>query len=296
MKVFTIGSLNLDYVYQVDHFVCPGETIGSLGMNVFPGGKGLNQSIALARAGAQVIHVGKIGKEGSILRETLADSGVDVSKVAIGDGASGHAIIQVDKAGQNCILLYGGTNHQLDEAFIDEALLQCEKDDILLLQNEVNNLEYIMRRAHEKGMLIAFNPSPFDEHIQELPLSLVHWFLLNELEGMEISGQKEPEQIAAGIRRKYPDSAIVLTLGKDGVLYMDDTCCEKQGIFKVPVVDTTAAGDTFTGYFLAGISEGLPIKETLRIASLASSIAVSRKGAAPSIPWREDVFTNNENG
>lgn len=291
MKVCNIGSLNLDYVYQVVHFVRPGETIGSLGMQVFPGGKGLNQSVALARAGARVLHAGKIGAEGEILRTTLKEAGVDVSLIEVGEGASGHAIIQVDKSGQNCILLYGGTNQQLDREYIETVLSQCEAGDILLLQNEVNNLPLIMRLAHEKGMRIALNPSPFDDSLLQLPLEYVQWFVLNELEGMAVSGEKEPEKIVSGILGKYPDSAVVLTLGKDGVVYADKNVRERHGIYKVPVVDTTAAGDTFTGYFLAAIAEGLSVKEVLSRASRASSIAVSRKGAAPSIPLLKEVLS-----
>jgi ribokinase len=293
VKVCNVGSLNMDYVYHVDHFVRPGETIGSLGMQVFPGGKGLNQSVALARAGAQVLHAGKIGAEGKILRQILSDAGADVSLIHVGEGASGHAIIQVDQSGQNCILLYGGTNHQLDSEFINAALEKCETGDILLLQNEVNNLGLLMELAHQKGMRIAFNPSPFEESLLELPLEYVTYFLLNEIEGQAISGETDPEIIADGILRKYPGSKVVLTLGKDGVFYADADDRVRQGIFKVPVADTTAAGDTFTGYFLAGIADDLPVRENLRRASLASSIAVSRKGAAPSIPLLNEVLSSN---
>ncbi|MDD4494383.1 MAG: ribokinase [Eubacteriales bacterium] len=291
MKIYNIGSMNLDYVYQVEHFVRAGETIGSLGMQVFPGGKGLNQSVALARAGAKAAHAGKIGAEGEILRKTLSDAGVDVSGVVLGYGTSGHAVIQVDRRGQNSILLYGGTNRQMDPDFIEKALSGCKAGDILLLQNEVNNLRSIMESAHSKGLRIALNPSPFDDSVPELPLAYVRWFLLNELEGTALSGKEEPEAIASGILEKYPDSAVVLTLGGKGVLYADSQRRERFGVYDVPVVDTTAAGDTFTGYFLAGIAEDLPMREVLRRASLASALAVSRKGASPSIPLLKEVLS-----
>ena len=293
MKIYNFGSLNLDYVYQVDHFVKPGETISSVNMQVFPGGKGLNQSVALARSGAKVLHAGKIGEQGEMLLDTLTASGVDVSLIKTGDGATGHAIIQVDKNGQNCIVLYGGTNRQMDSEYIKFVLSGCKSGDILLLQNEINNLSSIIEQAHEKGALIALNPSPFDDSLLKCPLQYVRWFLMNELEGMAISNQKDPDAIVLAILAKYPGSAIVLTLGKDGVLYADKDCRERHGIFQVPVVDTTAAGDTFTGYFIAGVAQGLPIKEVLRHSSLASSLAVSRKGAASSIPSIEEVLNSS---
>lgn len=290
MKVCNIGSLNIDYVYTVDHFVQPGETTSSARMETFAGGKGLNQSIALARAGADVHHAGRIGQEGQFLKDTLCTSGVNVSMVQAVEGSSGHAIIQVDKNGQNCILLHGGANQMMDEAFVDRVLEQFQSGDILLLQNEINLLPYIVEKAYEKGMQIALNPSPFDGQLEHVALDYIRWFILNEVEGQAFTGASDPEQIAQRLLARFPNAGIMLTLGKNGSMYIDASQTVRQEIFQVETVDTTAAGDTFTGYFLAGIIQGLPMPAILRRAALASSIAVSREGASTSIPTLDEVM------
>ena len=131
MKIVNIGSSNIDYVYQMEHFIQPGETLGCAQLSIGCGGKGLNQSIALARAGAEVFHAGLIGREGAFLREKMEEAGVNVEFVRYGEGANGHAIIQVDKTGQNCIILYGGTNHQFTHALVDEVLSHFAAGDIV---------------------------------------------------------------------------------------------------------------------------------------------------------------------
>lgn len=290
MKVLNFGSLNLDYVYQVDHIIIPGETQSTKSRNTFCGGKGLNQSIALAKAGIPVYHAGQIGEGGEILLEACEKNGVHTDFIKKIDGPSGHTVIQVDKNGQNSILLFGGANRSITREFVDEVLGNFEKGDIILLQNEVNELDYIIDTAYEKGMMIILNPSPFDSALETCDLSKVSLFLMNEIEGFQITGEKEPEQILAKIKELYPKAKIVLTLGGDGSVYQDETGIYKQGIFKVKAVDTTAAGDTFTGYFISSILDGTPVEEGLKLAAKASAIAVSRPGATDSIPLREEVL------
>ena len=291
MKVLNFGSLNLDYVYQVDHIIIPGETQATKSRNTFCGGKGLNQSIALAKAGIPVYHAGQIGEEGDILLETCKANGVNTEFIKKVPGPSGHTVIQVDKNGQNSILLFGGSNRSITREFVDEVFANFEKDDILLLQNEVNELDYIIDSAYEKGMMIILNPSPYDSALDACDLSKVSLFLVNEIEGFQITGEKEPEKILAKIKEVYPKAKIVLTLGGDGSVYQDETGIYHQGIFKVKAVDTTAAGDTFTGYFISSILDGTPVQEGLKLAAKASAIAVSRPGATDSIPLREEVMS-----
>ena len=289
MKIYNLGSLNIDYVYSVPHFVRPGETLDSDKREVFPGGKGLNQSVALSKAGANVIHGGFVGDDGELLLETLKNAGVDTGRIAKASTASGHTIIQVDATGQNCIILFGGANRCFTPEYIEDVLGDAEEGDILLLQNEVNALTEIFRIAHQKKMQIAFNPSPYDKSILDLPLQYVSYWLCNEIEGEELTGERDPEKIIENLSARYPDSSIVLTLGKNGCKYKSkDTSCY-QPIFKVSAVDTTAAGDTFTGYFLSSLTKGIVPEEALKIASAASAIAVSRQGAASSIPTPEEV-------
>ena len=289
MKVLNFGSLNLDYVYAVDHMVTAGETLASRGMQTFCGGKGLNQSIALARAGVPVYHAGLIGEEGEILFETCRESGVNTAFIRRIPGKSGHTIIQVDRGGQNCILLYGGANRSMPREYVDEVLENFGKGDMVLLQNEINLLDYIINRAYERGMEIVLNPSPYDHHLDSCDFSRVSWFLLNEIEGWQVTGEKEPDHILAKLRELYPKARVVLTLGSEGSVYQYKEERYRQGIFKVEVRDTTAAGDTFTGYFIASILEGMSVPDGLRLAARASAIAVSRDGATSSIPMREEV-------
>lgn len=290
MKVLNIGSLNLDYVYNVDHVILPGETEATGGRNVFLGGKGINQSMALAKAGACVYHGGLIGEDGQPFLDACEEYGVNAEFIRKTEGPTGHTIIQVDKHAQNSILLYGGANQKLTEAFVDEVLAHFEKGDVLLLQNEVNLLPYIVDKAYEKGMQIALNPSPFNEKLDEVDMKKIGIFLLNEVEGGQITGLKDPDEILAKMREMFPHAKIVLTLGKDGAKYAEGEEVYYQPIFKVDAVDTTAAGDTFTGYFLAGLMEGMPVPEILEMSSKASSIAVTREGAVPSIPYRAEVL------
>lgn len=289
MKVLNFGSLNYDYVYDVDHMVRAGETLASSGMSVFCGGKGLNQSIALARAGAGVYHAGLLGTDGQKLLDACSENGVNTEYIRQLEEKSGHTIIQVDKDAQNCILLYGGTNRRMTKEYIDSVLNNFGKDDILLLQNEINLLDYVIDRAYEKGMTIVLNPSPFDEALHACDMCKISVFLLNEIEGEQMTGQTEPEKILCGMQEKYPEARIVLTLGGDGVAYRYHDTTHRQGIFRVRTVDTTAAGDTFTGYFIAGLLNGMDIPDILRRCAKASAIAVSRKGAVSSIPTAEEV-------
>ena len=187
MKILNFGSLNLDYVYAVDHMVQPGETLAASTMETYCGGKGLNQSIALARAGAEVYHAGLIGEEGEILRKAVADSGADTSCIETIAGKSGHTIIQVDQNGQNCILLYGGANRSVTREFVDRVISKFERGDILLLQNEINELSYIIDKAYERGLEIILNPSPYDQNLEGCDFGKISMFLLNEIEGEQIT-------------------------------------------------------------------------------------------------------------
>ena len=290
MRVLNIGSLNLDYVYSVDHIIQPGETESTGSRNIFLGGKGINQSCALAKAGVEVYHAGMIGADGTAFLDACKEYGVHSDYIKTVDAPTGHTIIQVDQNAQNSILLFGGANQMLTKEFVDDVLSHFGREDVLLLQNEVNLLPYIVNQAYEKGMQIALNPSPFNEKLDAVDLSKISIFLLNEVEGFQITGKQSPEEIVAELLHRFPEARIMLTLGKDGCVYADQNQKVHQPIFQVKAVDTTAAGDTFTGYFLAGLAEGLPMEEILRRSAKASSIAVSRPGAVPSIPYRQEVL------
>ena len=290
MKVLNIGSMNLDLVYSVDHIVQPGETEASFALDTFLGGKGLNQSMALAKAGVEVYQGGMIGEDGQPFLDACAEYGVRADYIRTVPGKSGHAVIQRDKNAQNCILLYGGANQLLTEEYVDSVLAGFGEGDILLLQNEVNQMPYIVEKAYEKGMQIALNPSPFNEKLEAVDMAKISFFLMNEVEGNQITGLTDPDEIIAEMLKRFPKAKIVLPLGKDGAVYADAGQKHFQPIFKVQAVDTTAAGDTFTGYFLAGLLDGMPVPDILKMSAKASSIAVTRAGAVPSIPYRNEVM------
>ena len=289
MKFLNFGSLNLDYVYQVEHMVGPGETLASADMQVFCGGKGLNQSIALARAGAEVYHAGLIGEEGRMLLEELQAAGVDCRFVRIIGERTGHAIIQVDETGQNCILLYGGANRCLSSEYIDEVLAAFGEGDVLVLQNEVNRLDEIVDKAYARGMEIVLNPSPFDDGLKAVDFNKISTLILNEVEGEQMTGETEAAKAAEQLSLRYPKLCVVMTLGEGGASIKRDVRFCHEPAFRVDAVDTTAAGDTFTGYFLAAQAEGMEDSMCLQLAQKAASVAVTRQGAAPSIPLREEV-------
>lgn len=290
MKILNFGSLNIDNVYSVPYFVRPGETLSSCSLSHFCGGKGLNQSIAFAKAGADVFHAGCIGTDGKMLTDMLLSNGVDVSCVNILENeVTGHAVIQVNADGENCILLHGGANRSITEQFIDKVICGFEKQDAVILQNEVNNIGYILKQAKKRGMTTVLNPSPFNGEINALDLSLIDFLIINETEGKEISGKTQSDDIIENLLCRFPDMKIILTLGKDGAVYADADSRYFQPIIESPVVDTTAAGDTFTGFFFTALFEGNSPQYALLLATAASSVAVSRAGAAVSIPARAEA-------
>lgn len=245
-------------------------------------------------------HAGSIGQDGMFLLDMLKDAGANTDFVKILDTVrTGNAIIQNDKSGDNCIILYGGANQAITREQVDEVMSHFESGDYLVLQNEINELGYIVEKAHEKGMIIVLNPSPMNEKILALPLDVINYFILNEVEAAQILGKEDKgeeswEQIADDLLKKFPQATIVLTMGSEGSVFKNqkETVC--QSIYKVQAVDTTAAGDTFSGYFIGGILGGLSAKEAMDQASKASAIAVTRKGAAPSIPLLAEVQNYNK--
>lgn len=294
--IINFGSLNIDYVYLVDHFVQPGETLQTENMSIYPGGKGLNQSIAIARAGGNVLHAGKYGEGGQFLYELLKYNGVDVSYLDRTNKSNGHAIIQVDRHGENSILLYRGTNGEIDKKYINRVFKEMQGDEIILFQNENSLVEYAIKQAKEKGCKIIFNPAPMNDDVLKYPLELVDILIVNQTEGKMLSGKQDPNDILQILKYKYPKAKIILTLGGDGAWFCDKENCYHIRSYKAEkVVDTTAAGDTFIGYYLAYIDSGIDDKRALTTAAKAAAIAISRKGAATSIPTHNEIMTYHAN-
>ena len=295
MRILVFGSLNIDRTYAVDAFVKPGQTISAHRMDEYCGGKGFNQAVALRRAGNEVCFAGAVGADGGILLEALKHNGIDHHLVKQTDGATGHAVIQLDAQGSNCIVILAGANGTISEADVEKALAGFGAGDLIVLQNEISCVPQIIEHAHQKGMIVVLNPSPYNERIGRCNLSFVDYLLVNEEEGAALSGQNEPGDMLDTLHARYPAMNIVLTLGEQGAMYESKAGQRSQcGIIPVEVADTTAAGDTFTGYFLTEILRHGEAERALRIASVAAAIAVSRRGAEPSIPTYADVLDKAE--
>ena len=289
MKLLVFGSLNIDHTYHLPHLVKEGETLSSTAYAKNEGGKGFNQAVALAKAGLDIFFAGAIGKDGLFLQEYLQSIGIDTAHIQVLDVPTGHAIIQVDAEGRNSIFLYGGANQAITEEHINQVLSHFQAGDYILLQNEISLGESILRKAHEKGMHIILNPSPISSELLAWPLELVDWFILNEVEGRDLTGCTDPDAILDGLLARFSSAHIVLTMGDKGSIYADAACRIHQNAIPAHVVDTTAAGDTFTGYFFAAMLSGKTTADALRISAAAASMAIAKPGAAKSIPLAKEV-------
>ena len=296
MKVLCFGSANLDHVYKVDHFTVPGETQGCLEYNIKCGGKGVNQAIAMAFAGNDTYFAGIIGSDGGLLKDALVDKGVHIDYMKISNKPTGHAIIEVDQSGQNHILLYGGTNKEIDFEYIDEVLSHFSKGDIVVLQNEINNVPYIIERCYEKEMKSFFNAAPYDIAVKNYPIEKVTWLVVNETEGAALSNEEDYEKIIQTLKQKYPHTHILFTMGKEGSrAYYKNLRVEQPG-FTVKAIETTGAGDTFCGCSINGVLKyGLDnldeekLKEILTYANAGAALITMKKGAIRSMPEPQNI-------
>ena len=284
MKVLNFGSINKDFIYSVNDFVNPGETISSIKYNIKIGGKGLNQSVAISKAGQKIYHAGIINIDDTFILDKLKKWNVNCENILIGDNPTGHAIIQVDKKGENSIIIHGGANDDVDIKFIESVLSKFNSGDILVLQNEINNIKEIIKRAHHKKMKIVFNPAPFNNEILSYDLNKISTLILNQTEGEALSKEKKPDNILKVLNSKFKNTEIILTLGEKGSIYSFKDQLFKIEAHRADTVDTTGAGDTFIGYYVAGLISGMNKKENLNRASEAAAIATTKIGGAESIP------------
>ncbi|MCE9662411.1 ribokinase [Halomonas sp. M5N1S17] len=286
------GSINLDHVYRVPHLVHPGETLASRAYRVGLGGKGANQSLAMALAGGQVSHWGRLGRQDAWARDRLADVGVNVAHVSLVDEPSGHAIIQVDDVGENAIILFPGANHGFVPSELASLTASAQPGEWLLAQNECNALPELFASARERGLSIAFNPAPMTDDVVWLPLETCQLLFVNRVEAAGLVGLPESsdaQALLAGLRQRLPDTETVLTLGGAGAWYQSGKAQCYQPALPVKPVDTTAAGDTFIGYFMTARQEGMTVADCLELAAHAAALCVQQSGAAESIPRRTDV-------
>lgn len=288
MKFLVFGSFNIDKVYLMQKLPEKGETLTCENYEIHVGGKGLNQAVSLAKSGAEVYAAGQVGKDGKFLLDFLSLSGVNTSLVKTTDTFTGHAVIEVDRDGQNQMVLFPGANREITTDYCDEILKNFSAGDLVLMQYETSQVKYMTEKAHEKGMLTAFNPSPFVDELKSFDYSKIDYLILNESEGQSITGETETKAVTNKLIEMC-GGAVVLTLGGDGAVYADKKEYILVPAFKVNAVDTTGAGDTFTGYFLNALLSGVKADEALKTASAASAIVVGKAGAAETIPEKEEV-------
>lgn len=280
MTVYCLGSINADVTYRVARLARPGETIVAQEMRRGLGGKGANQSVAAARAGARVVHIGMVGAEGDWCLEELASYGVECHHVAQDAGPSGHAIIHVDAKGENVITVFAGANARQDLARIEAALGQAGPGDWLLLQNETSHQQEAAQLAQARGVQVAYSAAPFEAEALRRVLPYVSLILLNEGEFAALG--------AAGIALPT-DCATLVTQGAAGAEWRQGEARLQQRGFPVEAVDSTGAGDCFAGYVVAGLEAGRGPEEAMTLAAAAAALSVTRPGAAGAVPDRAEV-------
>ena len=289
MPIINIGSINVDHAYRLPRFIQPGETLACASYVRGLGGKGMNQSIALARAGAQVAHLGAIGQNDQWAKEAVERAGLRLDDLVSSDVETGHAIIQIDAAGENCILLYPGANHALTIDHVHKVLAKYPMYQWVLLQNETNVVGQALALAADAGRRVVFNPAPCDVSLAKLPLERLAVLLVNELEACQLTGCTSQGPAFAQLCQRCPDTLVVMTLGAQGLIAARASQQWALAAQPTHVVDTTGAGDTITGYLLAGLDEGMDEPQALAFALKAAAITVSRMGAAASIPMRSEL-------
>ncbi len=280
MAVYNLGSINLDHIYKVPHLPAPGETLAANGYSVGLGGKGANQAVAVAKAGARSILIGAVGAEGAVARDALVGYGVDVSRVTFSKTPTGHAIINVDPQAENAIVIYAGANLSITGACVAQAVADATGVDSLLLQNETSAQVEAARIAAGKGMRVVYSAAPFDIDAVRAILPFVSTLAMNEGEAAALIAELGT----------LPQIDMVVTKGSKGAEWIS-AGLEPLFVPSFPVkpVDTTGAGDTFIGTLIAGLDLGLDRSEAMRRAAAAAAIQVTRPGAAPAIPDAAEV-------
>ena len=284
MAVWCYGSINIDHFYDLAHLPAPGETLAARDYRMELGGKGANQSVAAARAGAVVRHVGAIGVDGDTALAQLVAAGVDCAGVQRLEGATGHAIILVEQGGENSIVLHAGANRALALEAALAAFEGVELDDILLIQNETAHQAEVAEAAMGLGMDVVYSAAPFDLEAVRAVLPFVNTLVLNAVEAAQLQAAMDVPF------EDLPVSSVVITRGAEGASW------QARGMetihvpaLPVSVVDTTGAGDCFTGALAAALDAGQLPEEAMRFAAAAAALQVSRAGTASAMPARAEI-------
>ncbi len=298
-KTLTIlGSINADHVISVPYFAKPGETLTGQNYQISYGGKGANQAVAAARLGAKVAFISCIGSDsiGETMKNVFVKEGIDTTYInTVPQEMTGMAFIQVAKSSENCIVLASGANAHLGEMVVRQSEAQIAQSDYLLMQLEtpLYGVELAAQIAKKNGVQVVLNPAPAQILSDEL-LSLIDIITPNETEaeiltGIRVSDEQSAVEAAQVFHKKGID-CVMITLGEDGVFVSQHGETRIINGFRVKAVDTTAAGDTFNGGFVTALLEGQSFENAVRFGQAAAAISVTRKGAQPSIPTRQETL------
>ncbi|SDO38971.1 ribokinase [Alkalicoccus daliensis] len=296
-KIVVAGSYITDLTSRTSHFPKPGETVLGNSFRMGPGGKGGNQAVAAARLGAEVTMVTKVGKDTfgeealkSFTKENIRTEFIYQSAAA----PTGTALITVDQAGENTIVVSPGACGEITKAEIAGASSAIEEAAIILLQLEISMeaIEACVQTAFEKGKRIILNPAPFQELPEDL-LAKIDVITPNETEAEEMTGvqvtDRKSAAEAAGILQGKGISTVIITMGRQGCCVADNEELYFLPGVQVEAKDTTGAGDAFNGAFAYFTAEGLPVKEACERANIAAAISVTKEGTAPAMPTRDEL-------
>ncbi|SLN33602.1 ribokinase [Pseudooctadecabacter jejudonensis] len=283
MALWNLGGINADHVYGVPHIPAPGETLDGQSHSLYLGGKGANMSVAAARAGTHVRHIGAVGEDGAWARDRLMEYGVDTRAITTVEADTAHAIIFVAEDGENAIMVYPGANRAIPEDHLKQSLTQAETGDWFVCQNEVNLQDEAVKLAADMGLNVAYAAAPFDADVTKRLLPYLDFLILNEVEADQL------KQATGQGPADLPVRDVVVTLGAKGAQWFGENGVVDVAPHVVTAVDTTGAGDTFTGYVLAGLDRGQPMEQALKTAAKASALMVTRHGTADVIPDLAEV-------
>lgn len=284
MTIFNLGSINIDHTYHLDYFVEKGETLVASDYQIALGGKGANQSVAIAKAKGQVFHIGAIGQADKKFLKLLASCGVNTSYVQELDSPSGHAIVMVEKqTGQNQIIIYSAANRKIKKEQLENALQKANPQDWVLAQNETSLVADFFEMAKQKNLKICYSAAPFIPQQTAKLLPLTDLLVVNEIEITALCEYLDCKIIDL----KIPH--LIITKSDKGISYFGEQGNFDLSARKVKVVNSTGAGDTFLGYLLARISQGWSIKQASEQAIIAASLQISKQGTINAIPSLEEV-------
>jgi ribokinase len=283
--IWNLGSINADNFYYLRHLPKPGETIAAEDFRQGLGGKGANMSVAAARAGARVMHIGAVGPDGKWAVERLLEYGVETQHIHMIKKPTGHANICVAEDGENSIVLFAGANHEINDRIIGAALSEASPGDFLLMQNETLGQEFAAPTAKTLGMRVAYAAAPFEAEVVADVMEYVDLLVLNEGEAAEL------ETALGRSLEDLPIDDIIVTLGADGCKWVSKNGKTQKTFpaYVVNAVDTTGAGDTFTGYLVAALDRRLSMTDAISLAMQAAALMVMRQGTADVIPDLKDI-------